>query len=281
MIRMRLSRFLRATASAAFVSSLLCLLVGLGHGVLAEWHGHLPDPLGIAPCPFMPMSGADRVPLASLTVVALLLVAVVLVGGQAWRTYRRTTQFLTRHQIATPAPVASLLTTMGLLPWVVVVDTEVPLAFCFGFWSPRICLSTGLVSLLSPRELRAVLRHEAYHRRRRDPLRLLLIEAVSRIGVVLPIAREWSRLVVVDMELAADREAVAHEGVSALAGALYRLLTVSASGTLPGVVTAGMSATAVRMASLLGDSLPPQQVSLRSVVTSTVILCGLCLGVMI
>ena len=278
---MLLTRLTRATAIVAFWGSLLCLLVGLGHGMLSEWHGHFPDRWEGTLCPLMPMSATDRVPLASLTVVALVAVGIVLVGEQAWRTYRRTTGFLTQHQIPTPLSLRPLLAAMGLLPGIVVVDTKVPLAFCFGFWSPRICLSTGLVSLLSPRELRAVLRHEAYHRRRRDPLRLLLIEAVSRIGVVLPIAREWGRLAVVDMELAADREAVAYEGVSALAGALYRLLTVSASGTLPGVVTAGVSATAVRIASLLGDSLPPKHVSLRSVVTSALILCVLCLAVMV
>ena len=35
---------------------------------------------------------------------------------------------------------------------------------------PRICLSTGLMALMSEAELEAVLLHERYHLRSRDPL---------------------------------------------------------------------------------------------------------------
>jgi Zn-dependent protease with chaperone function len=98
-----------------------------------------------------------------------------------------------------------------------------PRAFCAGYLIPRVYVSRGALEALTGDELRAVLAHELHHRRRRDPLRLLvaraLADALFFLPALKPIARRYAALV----ELAAD-EAAVHSlgGRSALARALLK-----------------------------------------------------------
>ena len=59
-----------------------------------------------------------------------------------------------------------------------VVRSERPLSVTLGLLRPQIWVSTGLVEVLAPQELEAVLAHERCHARRRDSLRRLL----ARVG---------------------------------------------------------------------------------------------------
>jgi peptidase M48-like protein len=52
-------------------------------------------------------------------------------------------------------------------------------AFCAGMLRPEVYLSEGTMSAAGGAELRAIVAHEAHHRARRDPLRLLLARVVS------------------------------------------------------------------------------------------------------
>jgi len=65
-----------------------------------------------------------------------------------------------------------------------------PFSFCYWFRRPRICLSTGLIKRLDDAELRAVLLHERYHLRQRDPLRLVIARYFAAGLYVVPVVEE-------------------------------------------------------------------------------------------
>jgi Zn-dependent protease with chaperone function len=103
----------------------------------------------------------------------------------------------------------------------VVAATE-PFAFTHGLLVPRVVVSTALVRLLTEAELSAVLAHEAAHVRSRDPFKVLVARTLVAREFYLPALRYLSRRFAAGRELAADRHAVTHAGVSAIAGALLR-----------------------------------------------------------
>jgi beta-lactamase regulating signal transducer with metallopeptidase domain len=208
-----------------------------------------------------------------------LLILIV----QAWRTWRCTSQVMQYAQIPLPLEFRTQVIVFGLDPnQLVFIQSPQPIVFCFGFLRPRICLSTGLLELLSRTQVNAALMHEEYHRQRFDPLRLLLIEAVTGALFFLPIVREWRSITQIRLELAADRYAVQQTNKAALAGALHRLLTCGSVTTpISKVAVAGLNANAARVAALLGERAAAQQVSARSVVYTTVVLWVLCLILMV
>lgn len=59
------------------------------------------------------------------------------------------------------------------------MEVAVPLAWSVGYWQPRVYLSQGLLTALSPRGVDAVLYHERAHCRRRDNLRLGVARMVT------------------------------------------------------------------------------------------------------
>jgi hypothetical protein len=136
------------------------------------------------------------------------------------------------------------------------------------------------MELLSVPQLQAALLHEDHHRRRFDPLRILIVEALSAALFFLPVVQEWRLLYKIQLELDADNYAADKAGKAALAGALHRLLSFS-PGSASGVVTAGLSANSARIAALLGERSTPQQISTRSLLSSAVILWVICLLLML
>ncbi len=124
-------------------------------------------------------------------------------------------------------------------------------AFCAGLLRPQVYVSQGLLSLLTPWELEAVLRHEAHHLRRRDPLRLFFLGLAQRLAAPLPVARALLDRVRVEIELAADRAALQQVPVEVLASALIKV-----AGDRPAVpplaAGAGLTPDQARVAALLG-----------------------------
>lgn len=105
-------------------------------------------------------------------------------------------------------------------------------AFCCGLLAPRIYVSEGAVGVLGEQELRAVLAHEEHHRRRRDPLRLMIGAVISEAMFFVPaLARLHERYALI-AELAADEAAMRRIERSALASALLRFTTPQPSGAV-------------------------------------------------
>jgi hypothetical protein len=97
-----------------------------------------------------------------------------------------------------------------------------PQAFCTGLVRPRIFVSTRAVDVLTPKQLTAVLAHEAHHVRRRDPLRLLVVRVVAEGLFFLPILGRLAQRYEELAEVAADEAALRTSGDDggSLAGAL-------------------------------------------------------------
>ena len=104
-----------------------------------------------------------------------------------------------------------------------VIPSRTPHAFCAGLLRPAVYVSHGLLGDCEDRELRAVVAHEAHHRARRDPLRLLLARVVSDAFRPLPPLATLAERHVELADLAADAAAVRRLGdVQPVASALVR-----------------------------------------------------------
>lgn len=166
---------------------------------------------------------------------------------------------------------------LGLTGHLVYIADPLPVAFCCGFWQPRIVLSTGLVRALRAAELRAVLLHEAHHLRRRDPLRLLATRALARLAFFLPVALDLRRRWEVASELAADEVVLRHEPVPSLAGALLK--SAGATRLRPFLVATGaFDATSARIARLSGSQPRLPGISQRRLVVSLLVAAAILIG---
>lgn len=132
-----------------------------------------------------------------------------------------------------------------------VLDGAAACAFCAGLLRPQVYVSRGLLSTLSPREVEAVLRHEAHHLRRRDPLRLFFLGLAQRLAAPLPVARVLLDRARVEIELAADRAALQQVPAEVLASALIKV-----AGARPAIpplaAVASLTPDQARVAALLG-----------------------------
>ncbi len=166
---------------------------------------------------------------------ALALPLVLLATGVARGTWsvlvqlretRRLVDQLTWQRIAPPSSLAGMAAELGLERCLVLVDDPAPYTFTEGLARPRVWLSTGLVELLDPAELRAVLAHEQHHLRRHDPLRVLLSRSLAQGLFFLPLAASLRDDYLLGKEIDADAASGADES---LAAALLKLLRTGSS----------------------------------------------------
>lgn len=106
-----------------------------------------------------------------------------------------------------------------------VVELDTPVAFSYGCLRPRVLVSTGLIELLLPSELEALLLHEREHVRQRDPLKVAVGKLLASTVFFAPLISGLYRRYLVEKELAADRAAVLEQGSAEhLSAALLQLL---------------------------------------------------------
>jgi Zn-dependent protease with chaperone function len=108
---------------------------------------------------------------------------------------------------------------------VLVLDHPLPVAYCLPARERPIVVSSGALEGLSAEQFAAVLAHERAHLRHRHHLLLLLLDLVVAVLPWPPTARLAGRHVPLLIEMAADDAAVRACGVSAVTGALRRLVT--------------------------------------------------------
>ncbi|MEH7092587.1 M56 family metallopeptidase [Priestia megaterium] len=108
-----------------------------------------------------------------------------------------------------------------------IINDKRPVAFTYGFVYPQIIISTGLIQLLDSNEIEAVLEHEYYHYRNKDPFKLSLYKCLARLFFFLPITEKILKRYVTQKELAADAFATEQVGLKPIASALYKLMTYS------------------------------------------------------
>lgn len=187
-------------------------------------------------------------PLAILS--AVILATLLALGHQLWAT-RRMLKRVLGHAVVPPSDVAESAQQAGVGGLDLVADAGV-FVFCWGYFRPRICISLGLVDLLAPTELAAVLRHEAHHARHRDPVKILIGRAVASGLFFLPVAGALRNGFLTGKEICADRAAQNSADSMALPRALVKMLHADRPTWPAGVLAIGaLSPTEARIYSLL------------------------------
>ena len=157
--------------------------------------------------------------------------------------------------------LVDLVTTRNpLLPGARVVESELPLVYCLPGLRPRVVLSSGVLSLLTDEEVRAVLAHEAAHVDQRHDLVVLPFVALRETFPALPAVRTAVAEVAVLVEMLADDRAARRHPSAALARALYK---VGAAPPPQGALAAGAEAVLQRAHRLLEPE-PPLPLRVRA-----------------
>lgn len=212
------------------------------------------------------------------SVVALLVIALATLGvglglaslcRQALATLALIRSLLART-MPLPRRIASIAAGLDLEDRIDLVQDQRPFSFCYWFRSPRVCLSTGLIERLDDAELGAVLHHERYHLRHRDPLRLVVARYFAAGLYVVPVVEELVEYYTVQKEVAADQEAVrGMGGVRDLASALFKVLPDAEEVELGLLVPVGsLSVTEARIDQLVDGRPVPLVLSVASIALS-------------
>ncbi|MBA2941714.1 M56 family metallopeptidase [Paenibacillus sp. CGMCC 1.16610] len=106
-----------------------------------------------------------------------------------------------------------------------IISSKAPTAMTIGFRKPQIILSTGLLDMLDPTELHAVIDHEKCHMKHRDPLAIFLLSIMSKALWYIPIFAWLAKKYPIMIELRADKYAIGQMNQPAdLGSALLKLL---------------------------------------------------------
>lgn len=234
----------------------------------------LPLALGLgARCAELFMGWCDLQPRVALVLIGLALLPVLgslLLGmragvAQLWRTARVLGPLRAAITPALPPVLRDLHRQLGLTNRLDLLETSVPFACCYGLIRPRIGITTGLLALLTPDEVAAVLRHECAHLQRRDPLRTWLWTVCDGMCWWAPRLSEEVRI---RHELAADQAVIMVGGRQALACAVLKLIEypqARLSGLTADLAISRLSAIEARIDQLLQ---PDQAVSLAPLALS-------------
>lgn len=195
-----------------------------------------------------------------ISFLTLGAIGTIIAAYEIYNSTKHVRMLLSLGTSEVPRRIKRIFTSLDLADRVVVVDTKKIAIFCFGFLRPRICISRGAINILAQGELRAAVLHEAHHCRMYDPLRILIMRALSQALFFLPIVGEWAQGYEIDLELRADKFAIKHAGKLVLARAIHCLTQVSSSGLSKpsGAIIAGITGGSARVAELLGDARQPR-----------------------
>jgi beta-lactamase regulating signal transducer with metallopeptidase domain len=215
-------------AFAAFLGLCLAVFVGIGVAacVLICIVGYRIQRDGFAT---LTAGGNDvRPALAFLGLVAAGTVAGLWSLRRQSSATRRLQATIEELRLAPDVKLLEAAGRVGVAGRVDLLRADEPFSFTYGLAKPRIAVSSGLADTLSDEELDAVLEHERYHVRNRDPLKLLLARMLAPTLFFVPILRELRSRYVAARELAADRRAFDRQGRRPLAGALYKVTATPA-----------------------------------------------------
>ncbi len=107
---------------------------------------------------------------------------------------------------------------------IIEINSPDPLAFCFGFWQPKICVSRVLTDMLDKNELKVVLAHEAQHMSSCEPLKLFIVKYLRSVFFFLPGIKNFAKKYITFSELSADEKASENSSErSSLARAILKI----------------------------------------------------------
>jgi Zn-dependent protease with chaperone function len=168
---------------------------------------------------------ADLRPAAAF--FAVVSAGTVLALRSLWQQHRATRRLaghVRANQLRATPEVDAASQRAGLAGAVDLVDSPEAWSFTYGLRGPRVAMSSQLAASASANELDAVLAHERYHVRNRDPLKVVVARALPSAFFFLPALGHLRKRYLTGRELAADRRAVDATGRRPLAAALYRVV---------------------------------------------------------
>jgi len=206
--------------------------------------------------------------------------SLMLLALSIWRQLRSTRRLLQAlgPQHPLPPAILALAGCLGLAGRLRLVTDTRPLVFCAGLHHPVVWLTTGLLEVLDQDALAAVLRHERHHVRHRDPLKLLLVRALSDAFFFLPIIRDLGQAYEVHKELAADADAASSPtGQRGLARAFLHMLEngpaeLATAAVGPLMLAQATGATEARLRQLTQGTVPSLRLPRRSLLLTAVAL---------
>ena len=114
-----------------------------------------------------------------------------------------------------------------------VIQSDESFAFCLGVRTPKIYISTELISQLSLKETEAVLRHEQYHLKNHDTFTMLIASVTHSLFPFFPLISDFIKKYRIEREIAADRFASTKlQSTAPLISALKKLLDIPPVETL-------------------------------------------------
>ncbi len=232
------------SANRSFLA-LMSLALLLGMYVLCGALGSILVPLLVARVSHDGLSGLWHSG-GSLLPVALFIALVTV--GLAFGVRSAARQIVASRRLALrvqrlarelPDDLAFTAREIGLGGRVVLLDAPERFSFAYGILTPRVVVSRGLLKGVSADELRAILEHEHYHVCNLDPLKVMLVQALSATFFFLPALDSLRARYLAGRELAADRRAVKACGRRPLAGALLKVVRGPDWSELDGVAAIG------------------------------------------
>ncbi|MEH7457615.1 M56 family metallopeptidase [Bacillus sp. JJ1127] len=119
-------------------------------------------------------------------------------------------------------------------------------AFTIGVIHPKIVLSEGVFQSFSEEEIDAIVLHEEYHQKNRDPLKLFLFTVLAEGMMYVPVLKGMLQRYHMYQELLADKYAMNQMKSSfALGSALLKLIKIKTASTP--FITASFAKTAINL----------------------------------
>lgn len=156
-----------------------------------------------------------------LVLSLVILVGVFLLVFQLSKTTLFIRKFM-QNKVSTPKKISVLSLELDVKNRLDVIKSKELSSFCYGYINPRICLTTGLIKFLSRNELKAVLLHESYHLKHRDPLRILLSQVAVSMFFFVPLLKDFHNHYALSKEISADQLAIRAKGLRELRSALIK-----------------------------------------------------------
>lgn len=178
---------------------------------------------------------------------------------------------LRKRSIPVPPKLKPILSQHHLTAYTQVYRTSKPLAFCFGTTNAKIYISTGLISLLTGKELEAVLLHEKYHLDHHDTFFSILTTVLEHCFPFFPLVGDIAHRYYIAREVLADASVLSQckRGKQRILSVLRKLLEVEPnhmSTLFPAVGSADTLET--RIAVLMDTTPPSRRFSLNSILLS-------------
>lgn len=175
------------------------------------------------------ISYCQHILLSLLPFIVPLIFLLIVIGltslfVQLFTTRRFIKKYL-GSKVVVPDRLSKIAIRFGILEKVEVVESKRNIAFCYGVLHPKIVLSSQLINFLSNKELQAVLLHESYHLKNRDPSKIILSNTLSTVFFFIPILKDLQRHYLFTKEIAADTEVIKQSDRKVLISVLSKFIT--------------------------------------------------------